>query len=68
VSFDQLTWSRARAEYALMLRVEGLNFAAIGRRMGVSRVRSRQLVHRGAVQFARAAYRTRFRLEVEVIR
>jgi hypothetical protein len=36
--------------------------------MGVSRVRSRQLVHRGAVQFARAAYRTRFRLEVEVIR
>ena len=53
----------ARAEYAWLLRAEGLTFREIGERFDISQTRAQQIVKKFARKMRWAMRRTRFRWE-----
>lgn len=68
--YDPSMFAMARAEHAFLLRCEGMSLTKVGRRIGVGRERTRQIVDKFSRRFRRAMEQTvktqattRFRIE-----
>ena len=59
------SYSEAREDHAVLLRLEGISLSEIGRRLGMSVEGARYLVNRGAERWRRSMVRARWRVQNE---